>query len=191
MDSNSKSLSREYRKLGIQGATLIRSRRYVSVPEGWLKEDTDFVELTGFLGFKFDVRSMFTMWSPKGVVRGGHMEHRSRILTVSRGTSFVVLVDVRQGENQGKVETFMLGRNEAAWGDSVVVPEGLIVAYVPLSDKNLMTVVANKPFNRFDSMMTLDVSDPELKINWPEEVMPQSLEEEKKLLSLKEFIKQQ
>lgn len=188
MEENSKYPSREYKVLSIPGAGLIKSRKYFSKPDGWLKEQVDFVELTNFLGYRFDARSLFSIWTPKGVIRGGHLEARAKLVSMVRGAAFMVLVDMRPGEGQGKVESFFIGDTKDAWGDSVVIPEGLVVAYAPLSDENLYMQISNKPFNRFDSLTTLNLSDPALGIKWPEGTIPQSLEEEMKILNLKEFI---
>ncbi len=166
--SDTKTGPREYRPLSIPGATIIRPKLNVGKYDGWLIEPVDFSEASYYLGYKFDPRSMYATWAPEGIVRGGHMESRSKLVTILSGLVYYVLVDMRPGENQGKVEQFYLGDGiEEAWGRSVLVPEGVIDAYVVVSENALHLGVGDQPYNAFYSLKTLDLFDKNLGINWP------------------------
>lgn len=189
MEEMAGSSLREYKQLEIPGAVLVRSRKFFSKTEGWIREDVNFSEITNYLGSKFDAKSIFTIRSPKGAIRGGHLEGRSRFTMVEEGVAFMVLVDMRPGNGQGKTETFYLGDSKLAWGESVVIPEGVVAAYVSISDECLSVWVGNRPYNKFDSLLTLDLFDSELDIHWPEGTIPQLMGEGTKILPLKRFLK--
>ena len=188
MEEEFKGSTRQYRELDIPGAVVVRSKKFLSRGGGYVKEEGDFSEISNFSGFRFDVRSLYTIWSPKGVIRGGHMEGRSKFGTVVNGAIFFIMVDMRPGEGQGKVVSLYLGKHEEAWGDSIVVPEGVVDAYVSVAEEATYLAVGNKPFSRFDSFTTLDLFDKKLDIKWPEGTLPQSTEEEMEILSLDDFI---
>lgn len=178
---------RDYRKTGIDGVVLIKSKKY-SGEEGWMSEPVDFSELTYFLGYRFEPKNVHMFSAPKGIIRGGHLEGRSKTLTVTRGLVFVVLVNMRPDANQGKVVQMYLGEGKEAMGNSVLIPEGVLAAMVGLSDECLVFSVADRQFNRFDSLLTLDMFDPKLGIEWPEGVKSQLSEKSGQFLKLEEFI---
>ncbi len=180
--------SREYKQIEIPGVVVVRSRKYFGVEGGWLREQSDFSELTSNLGYRFDARVMYTIWSPPGVIRGGHLEGRSKTATIITGAAFMALVDMRPGEQQGKAVGVYLGNHDRAWGDTMFIPEGVLNAFVPLNNECLYTGVGDRPFNRFDSLRALDLFDPELGLEWPAGTKPQDSHEEKEILSLREFI---
>jgi len=186
--TSKKTGPREYKEIDVLGAVLIRPQIYKSKPAGELAEPVDFTELGYFLGYRFDPRSMYTIWSPKGVVRGGHLEGRSKLVTVVKGSAFYVLVDMRPGDGQGVAHTFYLGEDSRAWGRSILVPEGVVDAFTATSDDFVYLSFGDRPYNAFDSTKTLDVFDPELKIDWPARTLALHNEEEKSILSRSKFI---
>jgi dTDP-4-dehydrorhamnose 3,5-epimerase-like enzyme len=64
----------------------------------------------------------------------------------------------------------------------------VLVAIVALTDDCLFYSAADRPFNRFDSQLTLDLFDPKLKIEWPKGVQPQLIEKDSKTVKLGEFL---
>ncbi|KKT51234.1 MAG: hypothetical protein UW44_C0014G0026 [Candidatus Collierbacteria bacterium GW2011_GWB2_44_22] len=114
--ANTKTGPREYKTLAINNTVIIDPTKYPSKPDGWVMEAADFSELSYFLGYKFDPRSMYTIFSTKNIGRGGHMESRSKMVTVISGMVYYCLVDMRPGEEQGKVCEFFLGEGEKSMG---------------------------------------------------------------------------
>lgn len=190
--ADKKSGPREYRVNKITGSVLIRPRVYKGKYEGELFEPVDFTEAGFYLGYRFDPRSMYSITAPKGIIRGGHLESRSKLVTILSGTVLYALIDMRPGQDQGKTETFFLGDDEKSWGRSVLVPEGVIDCYAVLSDQVVYVSVGDQPYNAFDSLRTLDLLDPELGIDWPTEgvraTYDDSHRENQKVLSKREFI---
>jgi len=179
--------SRDYKKTSIDGVFLIKSKKY-SGEEGWMSEPVDFSELTSFLGYRFEPKSVHMFEATKGIIRGGHLEGRSKSLTVARGLVYIVLVNMRLGNDQGKVVEMYLGEGKEAWGNTIFISEGVLVAMVALTDDNLCYSVADRPYNRFDSLLTLDLFDPKLGIKLPEGVKPQTAETGGKVVKLNEFL---
>lgn len=173
------------------GAVIVKPKIYRGVYDGWLIEPVDFSEASHYLGYRFDPRSMYAIGAPKGIIRGGHLESRSKLVTILSGLVLYVLVDMRPGEGQGRVETFYLGEGENAKGRSVLVPEGVIDAWAVMSDQVSYVSVGDRPYNAFDSLRTLDLFDPELGIIWPEgnrAAYDDVQKEDHRILSKKEFI---
>lgn len=187
MEENNFNGPRDYKKLDIEGVVMIKSKKYTG-EEGWMSEPIDFSELTYFLGYRFEPKSIHMFEAPKGIIRGGHLEGRAKSLTVARGLAYVVLVNMRLEKDQGKAVGVYLGEGKEAWGNTVLVPEGVLVSLVSMTDDCLYYSAADRPFNRFDSMLTLDMFDPKLKINWPKGVKPQLVEKIGKTVSLDEFL---
>ncbi len=165
--ANTKTGPREYRPLALTGAVLIKPKVYQGTNEGWTMEPVDFSEAGNYLGYRFDPRSLYAISAPKGAIRGGHLESRSKLVTILTGAVFYVLVDMRPGENQGNAISFYLGESEEAWGKSVLVPEGVIDAWVPVTEKMMYVSVGDHPYNAFDSLVTLNLFDPKLGVKWP------------------------
>ncbi len=185
--TSQKTGPREYVTLPIANTVVINPVKYPSMPDGWVMETADFAELSYFLGYKIEPRSMYAIWSPEGIVRGGHMESRSKLVTVLKGTMFYMLIDMRPGPDLGKTHEFYLGDGKEAIGRSVLVPEGVIDAYVPVNGDALTHSVGDRPYNKFDNNRTLDLFDPNLGFNIPKSAEHSREEEEKKEMSLKEF----
>jgi|GEM_PF-5506454 dTDP-4-dehydrorhamnose 3,5-epimerase-like enzyme len=187
MELNESQSSRSYKQLEIPGLISIRSKKYQEKANGWLMENVDFNEISYYLGYRFEPRTMYSIWSEKGVIRGGHLEGRSKIVTV-KGMTFHVLVDMRPGSSQGKVVQLLVGEDERAWGNSILVPDGVIDSFVPIDDDSMYIAVGDRPFNRFDSLKTLDLFDPALGVSWPEGTSELDKNEETEILNLKDFI---
>ena len=117
--ANTKTGPREYKTLAINNTVIIDPTKYPSKPDGWVMEAADFSELSYFLGYKFDPRSMYTIFSTKNIGRGGHMESRSKMVTVISGMVYYCLVDMRPGEEQGKVCEFRELCPEVAMSEAV------------------------------------------------------------------------
>ena len=180
---------REYKPLPIANTVVVKPVKYLSKPDGWVMEPADFTELSYFLGYKFEPRSQYAIWSPEGIARGGHLESRSKLVTVLQGNLYYVLVDMRPGEDLGKKYEFYLGDSPNSLGQSVLVPEGVIDCWFPIDGSALTHSVGDRPYSKFDNEMTLDIFDPDLGLRLPMGAKHHAREgEEKSLTSFNEFI---
>lgn len=180
---------REYKTLSIANSVIVRPLKYMSKPDGFVMETADFTELSYFLGYKFEPRSMYAIWSPEGVGRGGHVESRSKLMTVLSGTVYYCMVDMRPGNDQGKVSEFYLGDGDKAIGTGVLSPEGVVDYWVAVGGSAMTHYVADRTYNKFDNLRTLDINDPALGLHLPGKVIRHvPMEGDTGVLSLKEFI---
>ncbi|EKD53073.1 MAG: hypothetical protein ACD_61C00164G0002 [uncultured bacterium] len=187
--ASNKTGPREYKTLPIANTVVVNPMKYLSKPDGWVMETADFTELSYFLGYKYEPRSSYAIFSVENVGRGGHLESRSKFVTVLSGLLYYCLVDMRPGPDRGKTCEFFLGEGAEAMGKSVLVPEGVVDFYIPVNGPALTHSVGDKPYNRFDNRKTLDMFDPELKLTkLPKEAkhhVPENVE--LNLLSYQEF----
>ncbi len=180
---------REYKTLKIANAVTITPAKYLSEPDGFVMETADFTELGYFLGYKFEPRSMYAIWSPEGIGRGGHKESRSKLVTVMAGAVYYCLIDMRPGDNMGKICEFYLGDHEKSVGRSVLVPEGVVDYWIPVRGFALTHNVGDRQYNKFDNKITLNMKDPEIGLHIPEDTLHSiPIDEESKTLSYEEFI---
>jgi dTDP-4-dehydrorhamnose 3,5-epimerase-like enzyme len=188
--ANTNTGPREYKTLPIANTVVTNPVRYMSKPDGWVMDTADFTELSYFLGYKFEPRGMYTIWTPEGVSRGGHMESRSKLVTVISGLLYFAMVDMRPGTDQGKISEFYLGDGEKSIGWSVLVPEGVVDYFVPIGGAAMTHGIGDRLYNKFDNSTTLDMFDPEIGFkNIPKDVVHHVPEgEELNLLNLKQFI---
>lgn len=162
MMANRKTGPREYKILPIANTVVINPVKYMSKPDGWVLETADFTELSYFLGYKFEPRSMYAIYSTENLGRGGHMESRSKLVTVLEGLVYYCMVDMRPGPDRGKICEFYLGEGGDSIGRSVLIPEGVVDYFIPINGPALTHSVGDKPYNRFDNIITLDLRDPEI-----------------------------
>lgn len=100
----------------------------------------------------------------KGVARGMHAEPWDKYISVIAGRAFVAFVDLRAGENFGKVVTLEIDNNKA-----VFVPRGVANSYQTLEEDTyyLYSVNAHWSQELYDKYVSINMADPALKIAWP------------------------
>lgn len=100
----------------------------------------------------------------KGVVRGFHAEPWDKYISVVKGKVFAAYVDLREGSNFGKVETIEITPNKA-----VFLPEGVANSFQTLEDETYYLYSVNKHWSAddYDKYMFVNLSDPDLNIQWP------------------------
>ncbi len=187
--ADKKTGPRIYKQIPIANVVVVEPVRYMSKPEGWVMETGDFTELSYFLGYKFEPRSMYEVWSPEGVARGGHLESRSKYSTVINGAVYYAMIDMRPGEDRGKAFEFILGEANDSLGNCVLIPEGVVDFFVPINGPALTHQVGDRPYNKFDNEKTLDIFDPNLGLTLPKGTSYHSRESDEgpKPLSLENF----
>ncbi len=180
---------REYKPLEIENMVIIDPVKYPSEPDGWVMETADFSELSYYLGYKFEPRSMYEISSPEGVIRGGHVESRSKFITVVKGLAYFAFVDMRPGDDFGKKYEIYLGDGDNSVGRSVLVPEGVMDYYIPVLGEATTYSVGDRPYNKLDNDKTLDIFDIELGFNIPSGAIHHTRKgEARKLMNYQEFI---
>lgn len=100
----------------------------------------------------------------RGVARGLHAEPWYKYISVVKGKVFVAFVDLRTGDNFGKVVTAEVDKNKA-----VFVPIGVANSFQTLDDDTyyIYSVSAHWSQELYDKYVSINMADPALKIDWP------------------------
>ncbi len=184
-----KSGPRKFIITPIANTVVVKSVKYKSKPDGWIKEIVDFGELGYYFGTKFEPRVEYLQWSPEGVGRGAHLESRSKIISVIFGRIYFCMLDLRPGDDFGKTNEFYLGEGKDSLGDSILVPEGVLNYLVPVGGEAFLNYIANSPYNKFDNGKTLDMRDHSLEFHLPDKSVQHIPEgEETNLMSYQDFM---
>lgn len=96
----------------------------------------------------FTVREIFWSTSARGVIRGMHFQLEpdsiAKIVWVSTGTIFDVLVDLRAGDTFGELHTFTLSAED---GKSLLVPSGFAHGFQSLEEPAVVSYAVDGPFS--------------------------------------------
>ncbi|HSX29842.1 MAG TPA: dTDP-4-dehydrorhamnose 3,5-epimerase family protein [Candidatus Saccharimonadales bacterium] len=140
---------------------------------GWFKENYQREKLVAALENIDDPRkSIFLKFNPiqnnfsyneeKGVARGIHSEPWDKYISLANGEAFAAIVDLRQGETFGKIETFHLTPNNA-----IFVPQGCGNSYQTLTPNLVYTYLVNAHWSPDAKYTFVNLRDPDLAIKWP------------------------
>ena len=130
--------------------------------DGWFKENFHGSKLTelGF-GVGFGVRQHnVAYFADAGIVRGIHAEPWDKYLSPSSGRVFAAIVDLRDSETFGRVETFEFGPEQALY-----VPRGVGNSFCTLMPHTTYDFLVNEYWS--PERLTVDLFDAELAIEWP------------------------
>lgn len=99
-----------------------------------------------------------------GVTRGFHAEPWDKYITVVTGRVFSAYVDLRKGDNFGKIATIEIGPNSA-----VFLPEGVANSFQTLEDNThyLYSVNAHWSADNYAGYCFVNLGDPQLGVTWP------------------------
>jgi dTDP-4-dehydrorhamnose 3,5-epimerase len=99
-----------------------------------------------------------------GVTRGFHAEPWDKYISVIIGKVFCAYVDLRKGENFGKVVTVEITPNVA-----VFLPEGVANSFQTLEPETyyLYSVNAHWSADNYDKYCFMNLADPTLNVQWP------------------------
>jgi len=130
---------------------------------GWFKENYQKakMEALGLPAFEI-VQNNFSFNAEAGVTRGLHAEPWEKYITVANGRIFGAWVDLRQGDNFGKVYTAEINPEKAFF-----IPRGVANAYQTLEPNITYTYLVNAHWSPDAKYASVDLFDPELGINWP------------------------
>ena len=133
---------------------------------GWFQEKYQKAKLTA-AGLPADfsvVQTNVAYNKDSGVARGLHAEPWEKYISVIKGRAFVAYVDLRTGDNFGKIVTLEIDNNKA-----VFVPQGVANSYQTLEEDTyyIYSVSAHWSQELYDKYVSVNMADPELKISWP------------------------
>lgn len=99
-----------------------------------------------------------------GVTRGFHAEPWDKYISVVKGKVFAAYVDLREGDNFGKVEVIEITPNRA-----VFLPQGVANSFQTLEDDTyyLYSVNAHWSADNYEKYCFVNLADPTLNVPWP------------------------
>lgn len=98
----------------------------------------------------------------RGTTRGIHAEPWDKFISLAKGRVFVAIVDLREGETFGHVETLTLDPSKA-----VFVPRGCGNSFQTLDDDTVYTYLVNDHWYPDAEYTFLNLADPTVNIKWP------------------------
>lgn len=140
---------------------------------GWFKENYQRVKILDALeainAVDYDALKNFNIVQnnvsfnkQRGVARGIHAEPWDKFISIAHGEAFAAIVDLRKGDNFGKVETFHLTPNNA-----IFVPNGCGNSFQALTDDVVYTYLVNAHWSADAKYTFVNLLDPTLNIQWP------------------------
>lgn len=100
----------------------------------------------------------------RGVTRGFHAEPWDKYISVVTGRAFSAYVDLRRGDNFGKVVTVEITPDTA-----VFLPQGVANSFQTLEPDTyyLYSVNAHWSADNYDKYCFVNLGDPDLNVAWP------------------------
>ena len=126
--------------------------------DGWFKENFHREKLAA-LGMVV-VQHNVAYFEDAGIVRGIHAEPWDKYLSPSSGRVFAAIVDLRDNDTFGRVETFELGPSDALY-----VPRGVGNSFCTVAPHTTYNFLVNEHWS--PERVAVDLFDPELAIEWP------------------------
>ncbi|MFC0265844.1 sugar nucleotide-binding protein [Alloscardovia macacae] len=132
---------------------------------GWFKENWQRAKMTGIGLPDFGpVQNNISFNTMRGVTRGIHAEPWDKYISIATGEVFGAWVDLRPGESFGQVFTTRLDPSKA-----IFVPRGVGNSFQTLVDGTAYTYLVNAHWSmeQKKTYTFVNLSDPELNIQWP------------------------
>lgn len=130
---------------------------------GWFKENYQkkkFEEL-GLPEFN-PVQNNFSFNKDAGVTRGLHAEPWEKFVSMANGKVFGAWVDLRPGDDFGKIYTSEITPEVAFY-----IPRGVANGYQTLEPNITYTYLVNDYWSADKSYQAVNLFDPKLNISWP------------------------
>jgi dTDP-4-dehydrorhamnose 3,5-epimerase len=131
---------------------------------GWFKESYQKEKMVA-QGFPDDfevVQNNVSYNAQRGATRGIHAEPWDKYISISVGSAFAAIVDLRKGDTFGKVLTFELNP-----GIALFVPKGCGNSYQSLEDGTTYSYLVNAHWSPDAKYTSVNLADPDLNIKWP------------------------
>ena len=147
---------------GIPG--LLRAELDVHGDErGWFKESYQRAKLEAAGLPRLEVvQNNVSYNAPVGVARGIHGEPWDKWVSPAHGRVFAAVVDLREGDGFGRVETAVLGPGQALY-----VPRGCGNSFCTLEPHTVYSYLVNAHWSPDAEYVSVDLFDPDLAIAWP------------------------
>jgi dTDP-4-dehydrorhamnose 3,5-epimerase len=131
---------------------------------GWFKESFQKEKMVA-QGFPADfeaIQNNVSYNAQRGVTRGIHAEPWDKYVSISVGSAFAAIVDLRKGDTFGKTLTFELNP-----GIALFVPKGCGNSYQSMEDGTTYSYLVNAHWSPDAKYTAVNLADPDLKIQWP------------------------
>ena len=131
---------------------------------GWFKENFQITKLAE-LGLPNDFESVqnnISFNAERGTTRGIHAEPWDKYISIAHGEVFAAIVDLREGESFGTLETFHLDPSKA-----IYVPRGCGNSFQTLTDNVVYTYLVNEHWSPEARYTMLNLADESVAIDWP------------------------
>jgi dTDP-4-dehydrorhamnose 3,5-epimerase len=100
------------------------------------------------VGIEFEVREIFSSVSARAVIRGMHFQFEpdqiAKIVWVTQGAIFDVVVDLRDGDDFGAVSSYHL---DARSGQALYVPSGFAHGFQALDDLSVVNYAQDRVYS--------------------------------------------
>ncbi len=188
-----KQLSKHIFKTAINGLYYITINKY-NDQRGFFSQIVEISELEQVLGKKFEVKQVNYSNSKTNVVRGMHAEGWNKLVTVTHGTVFSALADIRPNSSSFRViEYFQLGFDLAEnTAPALFISQGIANSICAVKGPANYIYLVDKLYKdrSLKDNASLDIFDPDLNINWPIAKKDIILSKrDKKVMKLSEMIK--
>jgi dTDP-4-dehydrorhamnose 3,5-epimerase len=160
-------LSEHIYKTSLPGLLYIDNTVYED-ERGFFREVSLFPELNAQLDFEFSVKQINHARSKRNVVRGMHAEYWNKLITITSGTAFCALVDIRENSDMfGKVEYITLGNNGLK--GAIFIPKGIANSVCVVEDPVDYLYFVDALYKDRDVSQDKEFSifDADLNIEWP------------------------
>lgn len=131
---------------------------------GWFKENYQRAKLES-MGLPTDfepVQNNISFNAERGTTRGIHAEPWDKYISVAHGEVFAAIVDLRDGDGFGTVETFRLDPSKA-----IYVPRGCGNSFQTLTENVVYTYLVNEHWSPEAEYTMFNLADPSVNIEWP------------------------
>jgi dTDP-4-dehydrorhamnose 3,5-epimerase len=130
---------------------------------GWFKESYQRAKLEALGLPRLEVVQNNVSYNEQaGVARGIHAEPWDKYISPAAGRVFAAIVDLREGDGFGRVETF-----ELAPSDAIYVPRGCGNSFCTLEPHSVYSYLVNAHYEPGRSYPAVDLFDEQLGIDWP------------------------
>ena len=130
---------------------------------GWFKESYQRAKLERLGLPAFDVVQNNVSYNAEvGVTRGIHAEPWDKYVSPAYGRVFTAIVDLRQGNGFGTVETFVLDPSQALF-----IPRGCGNSFCTLDAHSVYNYLVNDHWSPTAVYTLVNLFDPTLAVPWP------------------------
>lgn len=153
----------------IDGLYFIKHKSFLD-DRGFYSELSRTPEIEKVTGSPFVIKQLNQSRSKQNVIRGIHAEDWNKLITVTNGSCFCALVDLRvHSKTFGKSETFLLGTTDHAVKGSIFVSRGIGNSFCVIDGPADYVYAVDALYAQRDTSndVAVNLFDPEIGIDWP------------------------